>query len=383
MSETQQPKGTVTLKDVGRSSRIVNRVFKYIFFLVYILTFATMVYWFVASDRYVSESVVMVQNTDSSGSSQPTDLLNMFIGTAGNRSDQLILVEYLTSLDMLKQLDKEFDLRSHYSSTEYDIVSRMWGKDISIEWFYWYFKRRVTVTFDEYTGVVKVQAQAFTPEMAQNITSFLVREGEKFMNDMSHSIAEEQVRFLEKQVDIAREDVKESSQTLLKFQNQKNIASPTVEIANYQALIADLEKQKSELLIKMRALPATLGGDNQIRQTLNKNLQAIEEQINKVRAKLTSNKTSSLNELMDREQSLKMDLEFKRDIYSSTLTGLVKGKMNAARLIKHVSILQQPSHPEYAMKPDRIYCFLATLCLALLILGMLQLLKAVILDHVD
>ena len=383
MSETQQPKGTVTLKDVGRSSRIVNRIFKYIFLFVYILTFATMVYWFVASDRYVSESVVMVQNTDSSGSSQPTDLLNMFIGTAGNRSDQLILVEYLTSLDMLKQLDKEFDLRSHYSSTEYDIVSRMWGKDISIEWFYWYFKRRVTVKFDEYTGVVKVQAQAFTPEMAQNITSFLVREGEKFMNDMSHSIAEEQVRFLEKQVEIAREDVKESSQTLLKFQNQKNIASPTVEIANYQALIADLEKQKSELLIKMRALPATLGGDNQIRQTLNKNLQAIEEQINKVRAKLTSNKTSSLNELMDREQSLKMDLEFKREVYSSTLTGLVKGKMNAARLIKHVSILQQPSSTEYAMKPDRIYCFLATLCLALLILGMLQLLKAVILDHVD
>lgn len=383
MSETQQPKGTVTLKDVGRSSRIVNRIFKYIFLFIYILTFATMVYWFVASDRYVSESVVMVQNTDSSGSSQPTDLLNMFIGTAGNRSDQLILVEYLTSLDMLKQLDKEFDLRSHYSSTEYDIVSRMWGKDISIEWFYWYFKRRVTVTFDEYTGVVKVQAQAFTPEMAQNITSFLVREGEKFMNDMSHSIAEEQVRFLEKQVDIAREGVKESSQTLLKFQNQKNIASPTVEIANYQALIADLEKQKSELLIKMRALPATLGGDNQIRQTLNKNLQAVEEQINKVRAKLTSNKTSSLNELMDKEQSLKMDLEFKREVYSSTLTGLVKGKMNAARLIKHVSILQQPSSPEYAMKPDRIYCFLATVCLALLILGMLQLLKAVILDHVD
>ena len=97
------------------------------------------------------------------------------------------------------------------------------------------------------------------------------------MNEMSHSIANEQVVFLEKQVDLAREDVKEASQKLLKFQNQKNIASPTVEIANYQNLIADLEKQKSELLIKMRALPASLGGDNQIRQTLNKNLQAVEE----------------------------------------------------------------------------------------------------------
>lgn len=383
MSETQQPSGTATINDVGKSSRIVNFIFKFIFRGIYLLTLLIMVYWFVASDRFVSESVVMVQNTDTAGSGQPTDILNMVIGTTGNKGDQLILIEYLTSLDMLKKLDAEFDLRSHYSSTEHDIVSRLWDKDISIEWFYRYYLNRVSVAFDEYSGVIKIQAQAFTPEMAQNITSFLVREGESFMNEMSHSIANEQVVFLEKQVDLAREDVKEASQKLLKFQNQKNIASPTVEIANYQNLIADLEKQKSELLIKMRALPASLGGDNQIRQTLNKNLQAVEEQITKVRAKMTSDKNPSLNELMDKEQAFKMDLEFKRDIYSSTLTGLVKGKMNAARLIKHVSILQQPSHPEYAMKPDRIYCFFATLCISLLVLGMLQLLKAIILDHVD
>lgn len=382
MSETQQPKGSITLNDLGKSSRIVNRIFKFIFGVIYVFTLVTAVYWFFAADRYVSESVVMVQNTDTAGSSQPTDILNMVIGSTGNKGDQLILIEYLTSLDMLKKLDKEFDLRTHYS-TSYDFVSRMWDKDISIEWFYRYFLSRVNVVFDEYSGVVKIQCQAYTPEMAQNITSFLVREGETFMNDMSHSIANEQVVFLEKQVDLAREDVRDASEKLLKFQNQKNIASPTVEIANYQTLIADLEKQKSELIIKLRALPASLGGDNQIRQTLNKNLQAVEEQISKVRAKLTSNKNSSLNELMDREQALKMDLEFKRDVYSSTLTGLVKGKMNAARLIKHVSILQQPSLPEYALKPERVYCFFATICVSLLILGMLQLLKAIILDHVD
>ena len=246
MSETQQPSGTATISDVGKSSRIVNFIFKFIFRGIYLLTLLIMVYWFVASDRFVSESVVMVQNTDTAGSGQPTDILNMVIGTTGNKGDQLVLIEYLTSLDMLKKLDAEFDLRSHYSSTEHDIVSRLWDKDISIEWFYRYYLNRVTVIFDEYSGVIKIQAQAFTPEMAQNITSFLVREGEAFMNEMSHSIANEQVVFLEKQVDLAREDVKEASQKLLKFQNQKNIASPTVEIANYQNLIADLEKQKSE-----------------------------------------------------------------------------------------------------------------------------------------
>ena len=102
MSETQQPLGTATISDVGKSSRIVNFIFKFIFRGIFLLTLLVIVYWFVASDRFVSESVVMVQNTDTAGSGQPTDILNMVIGTTGNKGDQLVLIEYLTSLDMLK-----------------------------------------------------------------------------------------------------------------------------------------------------------------------------------------------------------------------------------------------------------------------------------------
>ena len=78
-----------------------------------------------------------------------------------------------------------------------------------------------------------------------------------------------------------------------------------------------------------------------------------------------------------------MDVEFKKEIYSSTLSGLAKGKLSAARLIKNVGILQSPSKPQYAVKPERLYSIAATIVVMLLVLGMLQLLKAVILDHVD
>ncbi len=383
MSENNIKNVSSMPKDMGRSSRIVNRIFKYVFRCIYVLALVSMVYWGFASDRYVSEAVVMVQNTDSASSSNSLDLLSMISGTVGNASDQLILTDYLTSLDMLKKLDAKYDLRSHYADREHDIISRMWDRDIEIEWFYGYFKDHVTVKYDDYTGVVRINAQAFTPEMAKNISSFLVDEGEIFMNSMSHAIANEQVSFLEKEVETARQDLQTASDNLLNFQNQKNMASPTIEVENYQKIIADLEAQKSALVIKLQSLPSSIGSDNQIKQSLSKNIAAIDGQIKKVRSILTSDKRTSLNELVDREQILKMDLEFKKDIYSSALTGLVKGKMNAARLIKHVSVVQNPSMPEYAMKPERIYNALVTFFVTLLFLGMLQLLKSIILDHVD
>ena len=42
-----------------------------------------------------------------------------------------------------------------------------------------------------------------------------------------------------------------------------------------------------------------------------------------------------------------------------------------------------PVMPEYAMEPRRIYGVIATMCITLLLVGIVNLLKAVILDHVD
>ena len=343
------------------------------------------VYWCVASDRYVSEAVVIVQNTETGSSESPSDLLSMFAGGSGNKSDQMLLVEFLTSIDMLNKLDAELDLRSHYSSKEIDFISRLWSKDISLEWFYKYFLKRVSVVYDEYSGVVRISSQGFDSDTAFKIATLLVQNGEDFMNRLSHKIADEQVRFLSIQVEQTKKELLEANEKLLNFQNKRNMISPTTEVENYQNLIASLEKQRSELVIKIDSLPKNLGANNQIKNSLANNISAIDEQISLLREKITNvnDKVSALNELADEERLLKMDVEFKKEIYSSTLSGLAKGKLSAARLIKNVGILQSPSKPQYALKPEKLYNITATLVVMLMILGMLQLLKAVILDHVD
>lgn len=376
---------SLVVRELGRTTKLVNRIFKGIFFVVYLISLVTCIYWIMASDRYVSDAVVLVQNTETGSSSSPSDLLSMFTGGSGSKTDQMLLIEFLTSVDMLNKLDKEIDLRGHYSDKSADIISRLWSKDISSEWFYKYFQKRVTVTYDDFSGVVRISSQAFDPETATKITTLLVQNGEEFMNKLSHKIADEQVKFLAEQTDIAKNDLLKANEKLIEFQNRRNMVSPSSEIQNYQTLIAGLEKQKSEILVKIATLPSNIGSHNQIRESLNKNVSAIEEQITLLRQKVTSanDKVSALNELADEENLLKLDVEFKKEIYSSTLSGLAKGKLSAARLIKNVGILQSPSKPQYAMKPERLYSISATIVVMLLIFGMLQLLKAVILDHVD
>jgi len=151
-------------------------------------TYATLIacglavlYWgLLASDRYVSESRIVIPRSEVSGapSLDLGSLLTSAVG--GGRSDQLLLRDYLLSVDNLKRLDKALDLRGHFSDSQRDILSRMWSKDVPQEWFYRYFLSRVGIDYDDYAGVLVIRAQAYDPKMAHAIDAMLVDEAERY-----------------------------------------------------------------------------------------------------------------------------------------------------------------------------------------------------------
>ena len=139
------------------------------------------VYWgLLASDRYVSEAHIVVPRIDvASGPSM--DLGSFLSGSAGGgRGDQLLLRDYLLSMDMLNRLDKALGLRAHYSDRQRDVLSRLWSADLSQEWFYRYFRSRVSVEYDDYSGVLVLRAQAYDPRTAYAIATMLLEEGERY-----------------------------------------------------------------------------------------------------------------------------------------------------------------------------------------------------------
>jgi capsular polysaccharide transport system permease protein len=336
-----------------------------------------------SSDRYVSEAIVLIQNTNKIGA-PAIDISAMLGGGGGpNRPDQLLLREHLLSVDMLRKLDAALDLRAQYSDTRRDIASRMWFTDASVEWFHRHYLSRVHVEFDDYAGVLRIRAEAYEPQKARDIAAMLVAEGERYMNELSHELARAQVAFLDTQVRLAHGMVLQASQTLLDFQNQKGLASPLTAVESIHAIIAKLEAQRTDIQTQMAALPHTLTPDHPHRVLLRQALAAVERQIEQERAKLASTTGTPLNSLVAEEQRLQLDVNFTRDVYKTTLVAMEQGRMDASRTIKKVSVLQVPLLPEYPLEPRRIYGMAASLCIFLMMAGSVKLLEGIILDHVD
>ncbi|MGO3713122.1 chain-length determining protein [Alcaligenes aquatilis] len=360
------------------------RLFDYAVRVILILAVLTSAYWLIfASNRYVSEANVIIRKTDSVGA--PSFDLGMLVSGVAtvDRANQLLLRDYLLSVDMLKKLDQSLDLRTHYSSSDHDLVSRMWFQDASLEWFHRHYLRRVEVEFDDFSGVLRIKVQAYSPEMAQAITELLVKEGERYMNVLGHEMAQVQVDFLVTQVDQAQERFQQASQDLLNYQNEAGLLSPQATAESINAIVAALEGQRAQLQTQLASLPKSLDRDHPNILMLKQSLKAVDEQIKQEKLKLATPSGGTLNAYVEEFYRLDMNVKFTQELYKSSLTALEKGRIDATRMLEKVSVLQSATLPEYPMEPRRLYNTLVTLLLALILAGILKLLKSIVLDHVD
>lgn len=341
------------------------------------------VYWVViASDRYVSEAHVVVDRTDMA-SGQVMDFAALLGAPGSNRTDQLLLRDHLLSIDMMKKLDKSLNLRAHYSDTNRDIISRMWSEDLTLEWFYRYYQSRVLVEYDDYAGILKIKASAFDPDMAHAITSMLVKDGERFMNETAHRLAEDQVAFLEHQVLEMNQRVIKARDAVINFQNQKGLVSPLSTTENIATIIAKLEADRTSIETQRSASLAYLVADHPMIIQMGQQLAAIDKQIKSERAKLTSANGKTLNRTVEEYQRLEMEAGFAQDVYKTALVALEQGRIEATRNLKKISVLQEPVMPEYPMEPYRYYNTLVFWLVSMLLAGVAHLLVAIVRDHKD
>lgn len=361
---------------------LTTRLFTFLIRLTLTGALLATLYWLlVASDRYVSEASVIIRKTDSVAAPTP-DLAMLIAGIAGvNRNDQLLLREYLLSVDMLKKLDAELNLKAHYGDWQRDWISRMWLTDM--EWFHRHYLSRVAIEYDEYAGVLRIRAQAYEPKMAKAIVDLLLREGERYMNQIGHELAQTQVNFLTAQVDMAQLRFQQASQRLLAFQNKKGLLSPQTTAESLSVLIAKLEEQRAQLQTQLASLPKDLDRDHPNIVMLRQSLAAVDRQIGEEKAKLANPTGRTLNITMEEFQRLQMEVNFTQDLYKAALAALEKGRIDATRMLEKVSVLQTPTLAEYPMEPRRIYNAIVTLLFGLMLVGILKLLESIVLDHID
>lgn len=354
-----------------------------IFGVAFMASLLAAFYWgLVASDRYVSEAHVIIQKTDLV-SGQSMDIGSLLGGGGASHADQMLLRDHLLSVDMLKKLDAVLNLRAHYSDWYRDPLSRMWFEDTPLEKFYLHYLARVSVEYDDYAGVLIIKAQGYDPQVAHAIATAMVEEGERHMNAMAHSLAQDQVAFLEKQVGDMGVRAIQARQAVLNFQNQKGLVSPQSTAENFAAIINRLEAQLTDLQTRRAAMLGYLMPNSSNIVELNQQISAVEKQINQEQARLVSPSGNKLNSTVEEYQRLQMNAEFAQDIYKTALVALEKGRIEASRTLKKVSMLQAPTMPQYPLEPRRMYNIVVFILVTLLLAGIVHLLAAIVRDHKD
>lgn len=336
---------------------------------------------FVVSDRYISVAHVVLESPQVS--SPELSFQSMFSGAGGNNKDMLLLRDYLQSVDMLKIVDEKLDIRQHYANSEIDFFSALGSVDLPMEELHEYYLSKISIELDDYAGVLRLRIAAFTPEMSKSIADLMLVAGEQYMNLLGQRLAEDQIDFLEKQVDDLAVKLEESRQHLIEYQNKHGLISPDGVLENINKVIASLEAELASLRARKTALLTYQSKGSESIRSIDAEINAYIKQIREENSRMTEASGDALNVVTSEYQKLELRMQFAQENYSGALSALENTRIEAARKLKQISILQSPTLPEYAIEPRRFHNVIVFLLMAIFIGLILHMLIIIVEDHRD
>ncbi len=332
--------------------------------------------------RYMSESKVAIKRSDDLTSSSLNFGLLLGASNPSSAEDALYLKEYINSPDMLAALDKQLDFHEAFSHSGLDFLNHL-GKEETAERFLQYYRDRITVSYDDKTGLLDIQTQGFSPEFALKFNHAVLKESERFINELSHRIARDQLSFAEEEMQKARTRLNASKADLLAYQNSNNMLDPEAQALAATTLINTLVGQKIQMEADLRNLLTYLRDDAPQVVSAQNAIKSLQAQIDDEKGKVTAPQGHKLNRMAVDFEEIKSKVEFDTELYKLALTSIEKTRVEAARKLKTLSVISSPQQPQESTFPNYPYLIACWLLVCCLLFGTLKLLLAVIEDHRD
>jgi capsular polysaccharide transport system permease protein len=231
--------------------------------------------------------------------------------------------------------------------------------------------------------LLTIGTQGFTPAFAELFNKAILRESERFINEVSHKIARDQQAFAEREMLEARARLNESKTQLLAYQNQNNTLDPEAQAIAATTLVNTLVGQKIQMEAELRNLLTYLREDAPQVISAQNAITSLAKQIDVEKEKITAPDGVKLNSMAVDFDEIKAKVQFNTEVYKVTLTSIEKTRIEAARKLKVLSVISSPQLPQESTFPNWPYMIASWLLVCCLLFGTIKLLLAVIDDHKD
>lgn len=332
----------------------------------------------VASDRFVSESSVVLR----SGSPSPSNLVLGGLLPVGNPDTQDVIVvsDYMLSMEMARHLDLQFSLREHYAEKDIDFISRLIANSTDEE-YHDYILGMISVKYEETSSIISITTKAFTPEMAQDVNREIIAHSELLINRLSDRIVEDTLKQARKEVDDAVVNARDISGKLSRFTSDNDSINPGTDASSISGLIGAMEAKLAETRALYTEKAAYMRESSaEVRALINR-INALETELQRERSRLSAEQ--GVGTAIEKYKPLLVEEELGRQRYAAALQAFETARAESQTKKRYLATFVQPSLPSSSTEPDRIFDTISTISLSLLLYATFALFRASIREHVD
>ena len=373
------------MKYFMRSIDLIKKyVLTHVGLVIYPLSLVIFYLWILAPDRYESQAAILVK--DSSAPLVSEGLLqNMMGGGLGVNVDEKILQAFVISADLLIDLDAELNVKEHFQQSN-DFIFGI-DSDSSLEDFLSFFRKVVAVQRDKASDLLVIKVHAYDPIFAKELSDAILTKSEKFVNELSQSMARQDMVFAQEEIMRNQNELKKTKAALTLFQNKNGLVSPDQEGQSLINIVYELESELAKTQTQIRKNKSYLNDNSPQLLILRDQANALSNEISGIKLRITGvageSADKKLLSLGEEYQNLILDVDLATSLYTSSLTAYELARAQAIKKIKYLVVASSPQLAEESLYPRRLYWLVTWSIIFFAISFCIRLIRQAVLEHRD
>jgi capsular polysaccharide transport system permease protein len=337
-------------------------------------------YWgLVASKQYSTVTKFALRSGESS-------ILDSFGGFGGLPSsqqaqDSQILVNYIQSRAMVEALEREVDLKAIFSRSDADYFSRL-PADEPIENIEKYWRKRVDVGIESFSGIIMVNLRAFSPQESLLLSRKVIELSEKLVNDISTRSRRDTLAQSQVELTRAENRLKQATTAMRDARNAEGVVDAGASAEAINKLITMLRLQLSHAESDLASQGEAAAANSPQARVLHEQIASLKQQIADYSSKIAGggaeeNMAGRIGAL----SGFQVDLDLARQQYAMAAVTYENARIDLETQHAYLVPFLQPTLAEKSIYPRRWWEWSIIVLPSLLIWSMLVGVAFMVRDH--
>lgn len=309
--------------------------------------------FYIAADQYSSRVSFSIRSEEIKNPLEAISSIGQL--STGSSSDASILNEYIRSQKLVEDISANLDLEAIYSKPEYDpIFAFEPGAPIEEMVDYWRFM--TYVAYDSGTGLIDIEAFAFTSEDAHVIANAIMDASSNLVDQLSRIAREDTTKHAEYELERARKRLEDARVALGELRDREQIIDPQVDLESQMGVLTALQQQLAAAVIEYDLLVGTTRAGDPRLVNISRKIEAIEDRIVQERNKIgqeTRGGNQALATVVGNYESLFANREFAEHAYTASAAAYDAALAEARRKSRYLAAHIPPTRAESSQYPSR------------------------------